>query len=68
MLFDSTSALPPSSAFTGLVGPIVPGFFVVDELSLAVLASLGVLWMLLILCTPATTSFPRHMILSLGSS
>lgn len=65
MLFDPMSALPPSSAFTGLVGPIVPGFFVVDELSLAVLASLGVLWMLLILCTPATTNFPRHLILLL---
>src|SRR5437660_32610 len=56
---------PSSSLFTGLVGPIVPGFFEVDQLSLAILLALAALAALLTLCAPATGSFFRHLVMLL---
>ena len=58
-----SAAVPSSSLFTGLVGPIVPGFFEVDQLSLAILLALAALAALLILCAPATGSFFRHLVM-----
>jgi formate hydrogenlyase subunit 3/multisubunit Na+/H+ antiporter MnhD subunit len=58
-------AAPSSSLFAGIVGPIVPGFFEVDPLSLAFLLALAALVVLLILCAPATGSFFRHLVMLL---
>lgn len=53
-----------SALSTGLVGPIIPGFFEVDPLSLIVLVCLAALAVLLILCAPATRRFfPRVILL-----
>ncbi len=63
---DSLFSAPGSaSPFTGLLGPIVLDFFAVDELSLAFLVCVAILAALLILCTPASTSFFRHLVLLL---
>jgi formate hydrogenlyase subunit 3/multisubunit Na+/H+ antiporter MnhD subunit len=53
------------SSVTGLVGPIIPGFFEVDTLSLAILLCLAALAMLLILCAPATRRFFPNVVLLL---
>ena len=58
-------ASSPSSALFGLVGPIVPGFFEVDELSLILLVGLAGLAILLILSAPATRGLFRHLALLL---
>src|SRR5215510_5250596 len=58
-------AAPSSSLFAGLVGPIVPGFFEVDPLSLAFLLALAALVVLLILCAPANGSLFRHLVMLL---
>lgn len=60
-----SGALPsaPDSPFAGLVGPILPGFFGVDELSLVILIGLATLAALLILCLPTTDYFFRYLIL-----
>jgi formate hydrogenlyase subunit 3/multisubunit Na+/H+ antiporter MnhD subunit len=55
----------PSSLLTGLVGPIIPGFFEVDELSLVILLCLATLAVLLILCAPATRNFFPNVVLLL---
>ena len=61
---DSLLAAPGSaSPLAGLIGPIIPGFFSVDELGLAFLVCMAILAALLFLCTPATTSFFRHLVL-----
>jgi formate hydrogenlyase subunit 3/multisubunit Na+/H+ antiporter MnhD subunit len=52
-----------ASPFAGLVGPLVPGMFGVDELSLAILVGLAILLALLILCLPATDSFFGNLFL-----
>lgn len=59
------SVASPSSLFNGLIGPIIPGLFEVDELSLAILLSLAVLAALLILSAPATRNFAAHLVLLL---
>lgn len=58
-------ASSPSSVFFGLVGPIIPGFFEVDELSLTVLIGLAALAILLILATPAARGLFRNLALLL---
>ncbi len=60
-----TLAPASSSLFADLVGPIVPGLFGVDELSLAILLALAFLAALLILCLPATGDFFRHLVMLL---
>ena len=57
------SAPSGSSAnpFDGLTGPIVPGFFGIDALSLAILIGLAALGALLILSAPATGDFFRYL-------
>lgn len=55
-----TSAASPH-LFDGLVGPIVPGFFGVDALSLAILLGLVALGALLIFSAPATGDFFRYL-------
>ncbi|HEX5416247.1 MAG TPA: proton-conducting transporter membrane subunit [Chloroflexota bacterium] len=59
-LFSAPSA-SSSHLFDGLVGPIVPGFFGVDALSLAILIGLAALGALLILSAPATGDFFRYL-------
>lgn len=58
---SATSSVP--SLFSGLVGPIIPGLFAVDELSLIVLICLAALAALLILIAPATGTFFRHLVM-----
>lgn len=52
-----------SVVFTGLIGPIVPGFFEVDSLSLVFLLGVVALISLLILCAPATRSFVANLVM-----
>lgn len=54
-----------SHLFDGLVGPIVRGYFEVDELSLAILVGLVALGALLILSAPATGDFFRYLFMLL---
>lgn len=60
---DSAAVAP--SPIAGLVGPIIPGFFEVDALSLTILLCLAVLAALLILCAPATRRFFPSVVLLL---
>lgn len=53
----SEPAVASASTFSGLLGPIIPGFFGVDQLSLTFLSGLSVLAVLLILSAPATRRF-----------
>ncbi len=55
----------PSSPLFGLIGPIAPGFFAVDELSLTLLIGLAGLAILLILSAPAARGLFRHLALLL---
>lgn len=59
-LFGATSP-PTPHLFDGLVGPIVRGYFEVDELSLTILIGLMALGALLILSAPATGDFFRYL-------
>ena len=59
---DSVAPLP-GSALTGLLGPIIPGFFVVDGLALVLLGTLALIAILLILASPATYGFFSNVVL-----
>jgi|GEM_PF-2831986 len=61
----ATPSAASSPLFDGLIGPIIPGFFGVDELSLAILIGLAALGALLILSTPATGDFFRYLFMLL---
>ncbi|HVC35209.1 MAG TPA: proton-conducting transporter membrane subunit [Chloroflexota bacterium] len=54
-----------ASSFAGLIGPIIPGFFEVDALSLTLLICLALLAALLILCAPATRNLFPSLVLTL---
>lgn len=68
-LFVSSSVVSSASSapttLAGFVGPIIPGLFGIDALSLVVLVSLAVLGTLLILIAPTTGSFLRHVVMLL---
>jgi formate hydrogenlyase subunit 3/multisubunit Na+/H+ antiporter MnhD subunit len=60
---SAVSSVP--SGLAGFVGPIIPGIFAIDDLSLVILVSLGALATLLILVAPATGTFFRHVVMIL---
>ena len=56
-------AIGPSSIVP--VGPIIPGLLELDELGLLLGATVGVLTLLLVLCSPATGQAGRYTVLSI---